>query len=773
MTKTSNLQSRINNLLKKPNAIFFLVALISSLVIWGVFVGQFLELGFSTIEYGASDSGIGSYPGFCKIVKIIKSNMELVGVDVQTLNGASEFYLRPNMPNAYMPMYLFAMLSFWIPTNWAYWSFLLFSTIIGMFYSQKIVYHYANATIKESILFGYAMCALMICEEPILLWFIVLSILPVACYYSLKAIYYPSLKSYIEAILAFVLAFTTGYMNVSFVMVVFIFLFTIIYYYLREKDKTIKKYIKYTSAAVIAGVICLPYYYAMLQYILKTHGIDTAFSDALLYKVDILDLFYIFSYWSIKPEASTNAIEQISLMTLGFIGVFVLAFAFFTGSLKKLEKKQKKFLTGVSCYYVFMLLWALEDATPLTYWAYYYLPVIGSMHMPMRWMILFNFVLYIAIGMVYRYCDFEKYEKTLKVLVSALIISLAVIIFLHKMKIDIPFLILDRFVIEIVLFTLFLICIIQYGKNSCITLIIWAATLLYPAVMGLYREHDLSAADYEINSNNMYYNEIANENIDQIVDDIEKKEIYKYVAVDDTLIFYLLNNYPWMNDKDYVLSNYWGYAIHLNAFDDYQKKFPWFDSIDWRYVADTRADFVIVDRGQYIANKSVLDQIIDFSKNPYDMGEERIAYRLKKFIPSYFVGNEYVEDDSSSLDNGYFYSAELNNDSIIDFETNNSNYFKITVNAKTDAVGSFLLYSAPNYKFYIDGVEFEPDIYQSQAYFVFHEGTHTIEVRYKNAVASLSVWIFIFAYTVLIGGYLCCVFKEYYVQKKNGGRNNG
>lgn len=760
-------RQNLKNQLCRPTVIFFLVSLLASLIIWGVFAGQALYSDVVTIEYGVSDTGIGSYPGFCKIEKIVNSDMAVVGVDTQTLNGSPEFYLRPNMPNAYIFMYVFAFLGRFMQVKWAYLLFMIFHTFVGMFYAQRLIYKYIKGDIFESILFGFAVCALMIYEESILLWFLIAALLPCVCFMSLEAIYAKGkLKKNIKAVFAFLAAFTSGYMNVSFVMVVVVYLFTVLFYFLKKRLFVFKEWLHYTITVGIAGVMCLPYYLAMLFYVKKT-GITSTLADSVFYKFNISDILGIISAWSFRISDASNAKEQMFLMSIGMIGVFILFTGFIAGVYDRFIKMEKRLYTVAMGCFLFMIAWALEDAMPVAYWMYSYVPIIGSMHIPMRWFILGIYLVYIMIGLVYRKIRFDNYKKELKYAVTVMICLAICLIVLNREGIEFSLIFTERFLLELFLLIFFMISLIKRGKKSYVTLFVWGFSLLYPAVILLYGRHAVSATYNEVQSSNIYYNETANKNLDVLIKDIGKKEIYKYACMGEDLIFYTLENYPWMYEGDSILSNYMGYALHLNAPKEYLEHFPWFDRPDWRYIVDTRAEFVILDAVSYEKNEEVLNRIIDAQLPSYDMGNGRTAYRLKKYIPSYITGEQYLEDETDVFDNGYFYSQNLTDKNIVDFHTDDTSYYSITIDTDKETLMGFLMYANSNYKYYIDGHEFIPDIYNGmQAFFSAPVGTHTIEIRYENKLAMISKYIFIYGYILLGTLYIAVVIYDRFYKKR-------
>jgi hypothetical protein len=202
--------------------------------------------------------------------------------------------------------------------------------------------------------------------------------------------------------------------------------------------------------------------------------------------------------------------------------------------------------------------------------------------------------------------------------------------------------------------------------------------------------------------------------------------------------------------------NYIGHELGLGLPVDYRRKFGWFDRFDWQYMIDTRGDMLVVDEGSIEANKEAFDKIVDWGQpNPYISNEFRIL-TLKKFIPSYYSGEEFaVDDNKQALDNGYFYSPDLQNENVIDFQTNKHSNFSLAYRSTNDARVEFLLYNNRNFKYYMDDQPFVPDIHELQAYFTVPAGEHTVSIRYEYFLDTLQNWFFIIFYSMTI---FICVF---------------
>ncbi|MFR3752814.1 MAG: hypothetical protein ACLTW9_11985 [Enterocloster sp.] len=186
---------------------------------------------------------------------------------------------------------------------------------------------------------------------------------------------------------------------------------------------------------------------------------------------------------------------------------------------------------------------------------------------------------------------------------------------------------------------------------------------------------------------------------------LPEKDRYLYAAFDsvENVPDFLPGNYEWYGYSRHNLSNYMGYELQLSLPKDYLKSFPWFNQLDWRYIADTRGDFIVLDEKSIQDNKAILDIMVDWEKSNRWLNDIHRICILKKFIPLHYTGRPFVQDNLESLDNGYFYVYGLSNQNLIDFSTNDATYYKATIRSDAETSVTFLLYPNRFYHYYVNG----------------------------------------------------------------------
>ena len=262
--------------------------------------------------------------------------------------------------------------------------------------------------------------------------------------------------------------------------------------------------------------------------------------------------------------------------------------------------------------------------------------------------------------------------------------------------------------------------------------------------------------------------------MDDYISSSEDKKLYKMITVepadDSTVTSYVPGNYAWYQLSEYNLTSYRGYELHLGVPEDYRNRFDWWNITDWEYIANTRGDLAIIHISELSELESLYGEYLDLTNPPQHIGNDYYVCKLKKFIPSYYIGSSFVIDENTSMDNGYFYAPNLSNDCIEDFSTDDASYFRITLNADHAEVVAFLLYNNRNYHYYVDGMEIEPTVQDMQAFIPIDQGVHAIEVKYENILPIVSKVIFC-AYYFVCGIIVIVFLVGFYSGKRRSLKN--
>ena len=325
--------------------------------------------------------------------------------------------------------------------------------------------------------------------------------------------------------------------------------------------------------------------------------------------------------------------------------------------------------------YTLVLLWACESSLPFSAWFFSLVPILGGMHIPLRYLMIIMPFVYISILLVSKYTDYSKYRKVLKI-IGVIVAGMLGIYLIQYKRIGVQedsitnTVNSDMFIFEVLLFIGFLYQLLRKGIKKFATMAVWCIAVFVPSVAGLYQATETYLTKEEIEQRSIIYDESAMDNIDNYIAMLDEKEIYRFVAYDsaEDVPVYLLGNYEWYGYSNYNICNYSGYEMHLGVPLEYRQRMPWFNQIDWEYAVDTRADFAMFDLDSLRKNET-LQKIIDTERGIEYVGNGRYICALNKYIPSVIAGEKYVYDDRESLDNGYFYSYNLTDENIKEFNT--------------------------------------------------------------------------------------------------------
>lgn len=721
---------------KRELTVEIIFALVCTLLMFAVFAGQYCFSDIVTFGKGGDQHPL-CYPMFRKLCQIFTNEQAIIGVDNSSFNGASEFFLRPNLPVAYVPLYLFAWLSIFFPARTMYVVFYAVHMILALVFAQKLAKKYFNIGRFQALVYGAFIAYILGVETWYTSFYIIVALMPVVLFFLLESVYSGKIHNRLICVLVIILALTSGYVTLSLAMVVVGVSFALVYINVREKKFDFLKSFLLLICPAIAGAICLPYYMQILSYVKKVVQSSMTFADAIFYKVSLSDTLNILSNYSIFTDSQS---EQLWTLSFGYIACTVLVLGIKSKVFEKMSSMERW-----TCYwgfgsYILILFWANETALPFSAWFYTFIPILGGMHIPLRYLMVLLPITYMGIMLVYKYLDVEESRKIFRYISCGAILVLVAYLIAGKAGAVILFINKDAFIFEMLIYAWFAYEAWRVGINHVKTLLIWSMAIIVPVVSFFYQTTDVYSRETDIQSRSIVYDDDAIKNIDDFVATLDVKERYRFAAFDsvESVPHYLVANFDWFSISKYRLCNYMGYEPHLGTPKDYMEKNPVYNDLDWKYIVDTRADFIMCDL-QVLEEEEMLSTVVDFSKGIEFVGNNRYICALNKFIPSIICGEQFVLDGDSSFDNGYFYSLDLTNENVLEFETDESSYYSMTIDSDEDSVLLFLPYANRYYHYYLDGEEVASEIYDMQAIFRIPSGRHVVRVQYQNTLGQVGV----------------------------------
>lgn len=746
-----------------PKAFAFLTSLLVCILIFSVFAGQALWSDIVTFHKSGDDLK-GSFPAVKKIADYLQQGV-FSGADIDTFNGATEFFSRSNIANQYVFVVLASCFMKLFPARGVYVALYLLQLFFCSYFSIRLGQTFFQMKNRYAFLFACSWIAVALYEYWYLSFYIATTLVPMVLYLELKIFetYKIRCKECLLYSFPYVLSITSGYITVSLALACGVFVMTACYGILYRKLH-IKDTLRKVAAPFVLGVgVCLPFCLELTKYRKNVvQATSATIHDALGLKLNALDVKRIVS----GAFENVASIEQMGLITLDMFWVFILVLLIYLNIIQKMEYADRILLRfGIGINTLFLMI-ALGNLTPFAAWFYSFVPILGSMHLPLRYLMVTLILLYLGLAVSLPYLPDLKQKKGVKI--AAFVVFLTgfmctmIAPYLFEPKIN-----MEQLVVELFLFAAILYVTYRYGMQHFGTVILSAFFILLPAINYFYNANEIGGLASDINERSIVYDIARQDRLDELVSDLEKKERYLYAAFDsvESVPEFIPGNYGWYGYSKYHLANYSGYELHLSVPTDYLQRFLWFDSMDWGYIANTRGDFLILDQPSIDANRDALENLVDWDESGAYLDTNHQFLKLKKFIPSYYTGEYFVEDKQDTMDNGYFYCPEMKNEDLTEFRTDRATYFQAQIDARADCSIAFLLYPNKNYHYYVNGKEVQPSLQDMQAYIPVSKGKNVIQVIYKNNLDKVKNVIFLVYYCFLAVSLAIVVVR--WVQKRN------
>lgn len=724
-------------------------------LLWGIFFAQYL-LSDGVTFARSGDEANQTFPAFIEMGELIAEGI-IDGVDVFTVNGSNTIHL--NGMEWYFPYRFFAYLGKLSNPLFMYILFFIFHTFLNVYFTQRLCYICFKMRPALALLIALCNLTMGLGGVNFAAFYVIGSLVTPLIYGIICMIKSNSKVFCVFSSLFYAMAITSGYVNISCVLALIIFLFSLVYAIAYNISDT--KHIIYRSliSAILGLGICMPYLFTML---LSNVNADvknmTSLSMAVALSSESSVVFPRLFFFSDK------ALSFEMVLWIGTIWAFLVILFVITKVTTKMKKSEKIiFWIGLVGIVLFFLI-DIGSVLPLEKW-FYMIPVFGGMHDRNRYFLIFAPLLFISFGIALQNLG-GKYKKKIIIQVGIIYVLLMVAMYiLAEQYID-----KNALVIELTLTGVALYLGIANGFLSKRFLLIFSCIMLCYSANILYDREEVTLSNNIIKERNIAFNTEKRSLLDGFINKLSNKEIYKYIALEgdgSNIPSYIPGNYGWYHRQKFLLSNYLKYPLHSIAVsDEYRAVFGagWYDAINVSYLRDTRADFAILTQEAIDKNPDRYNLASDMER--VYLNDTMFCAKLEKYVPRHYTkGAELVLDKNDSLDNGYFYCPTLTNSNIENFETDNRTYFNIAVNVKTDSELQYSLFPCENYSFYIDGKKYEPVIDYGLAYFQLTPGQHNIEIVYKDMKQVIVFWVFSIYYILVLLMGIYCVFC-YCVKKK-------
>lgn len=758
----------IRNFCKKNEN--YIIAIIITILTFLVFWGQWMYSDVVTFAKSGDQHQL-CFSSFNKLGDLLSRGI-LYGIDSGSSNGATDFFLRGQIPVRYLPIMLFALVGHFTNSRIIYLFFWGLHMFVAMIFALKLSREIFCLPKYISILFATS-CTSLFCFE---MWYsshAIISFLVIPLmYFAIKSINSSKwIDSFWYSIL-YVLGFTAGYITLSVELVGIVICFALFYGKLYRTDLNIKDVIvRVLRPVFIAGIIVLLYYLGVLTYlkmIVRAGSYDLA--DALAMNLNVMNLLKVVFH----SFNGIDATEQLPIITIGTLWTIVLFVFSFSKRVDNINGKNSIFIKYCIGINLILFIVSFGATTPLGAWFYSTLPILGQTHLTIRYMMVTIPMMYLAFCILLNDsslgCIGENEKKIYKISSFVILVGSLILCFVFSNIVCDTFDV-EKLILELIITGIVLYYVSKEGWTSKKVLLLWSTTMFLIAVDTFYNFENVTRYSGEVNSSSLVYDEANQEIFQSYLSSLDKKEIYRFAHLDSTreVTFYIPGNYEWFGLNNENLSNYIGMDVHTCLPEDYRASFGWFDRIDWAYLYNTRADFIVADEGAIDKNIEQMQVCVDWDQSNVILNNIYRICKLKKYIPSYYTGGEYYQEDVTDnvLDNGFFYCPYLTQENILEFDTDRSTYFTLKVNSGGKNDIAFLSYPNADFVYFVDGQKIEPIIYQMQSYIPIEAGVHEIKIEYKNV---FDIW----GNYVMLAYYIIYIFAvvAFLIMKKVGKEKN-
>lgn len=629
-----------------------------------IFTTMYLAYDFYTISHNEYKTFTGDeinlyVPHFFHMHESIRNFVFHTG-DYLTANHSTEFMLRPNVPSfnlIYIASAIFpidSVTSMYYAITIILFLFMFFSMVysqlIGLYFFKLNKYY----SMLLAILFVFSSQTMLTkAFEPFI--FIHLSF-PILVFYSLLLKRVDKKSNVYLISLIFTFVYLLGYLPLSVFAVLSSLIFAIIYnMYICESSVGIKKSFKsflqdnknLLLAFLVGSAVVLPYYLAILIFNKAASTVPTGLEDVMnTYHLVAYDIFSMLSYGIYQFSKIETHTQYVGLIPISML----IAYAIF--KINSMRSFDTKTVNVSLLIFIFTLFISFGNFFSLSDLFYFFVPALGKMHLPSRFMIISGFFLALAIVIIFKNLLKNKSLYSNYYKVFAFVSTLLVILINFKPFVEdviiVQYINIELFGMELLVFSLFVLFFLKYSK---VQIIILAGALIFL--------QNLTYKNYIAKTNHLEKNIIFNtQEMNNLVSFFDvnspEKKIIKYLNLSSEITTYVPRNFPWYVQNRIKLSNYYGYEPHLASYREYRSMFPFYGTIDFNYVFNKGCDYIIVSNKDFNKYQDILENRVD--KNiVYHLSNGETVYKLKSHIPKYAGGeNGIIRNGSFEFDdNGW------------------------------------------------------------------------------------------------------------------------
>lgn len=681
------------------------------------------------------------------------------GIDLFTNGGASEFFLRPNLPVYHPIVLLFAIFSRKSSPEIHAILYVLILTIhafVGVYFIQRLCTLFLR--FSSAIAAFVAIFYIFSMQSIYSLWYlpynVVAWIFPVALYVNILAVKKKKVTIYLLASIPSFIIFLGGYAPLA---VMAVALATAMAAFLVFQsvgtgcslNKRIKESILVATPALLSSIVVAPLYIAINVY----HKNTEIFFNTAAAKICATAFTLSEVPMSLFRLVAANLIYEGPFYELSFflglvpIFIIILYISQYKpkGSFGSRFAFHHKLLSVSLVVYVLSFLIVFGQHSVLSAVFYYFVPIVGKMHIYQRFLLLSQLFLAISIGIMLSKIVRNKNKKIAKILL--LLVFLLIIFVTHSVGSykSLGIVINDGLIIELLYLFIFIFTLIIAGPAPTIVVAIFLVFFVSLGVMYQFSNNNNNHLD-NIISQQVTYSTTTTDALVHYFKINSDKSITKIINLLPSPRPFIPRNFPWFTAYKMKLSMYYGYDWHLSTNNSYRQLMKAITvkgepdlamRPDWEWLRKTGAQFVLFEENRK-SNDPALSTYVDLS-NPEKV--YRMTSGGKVFIAAPLKFNAI---ENVVFDNGYIRVINTDkNTKITAFTTNTAGDFKFNISSTRPSTVEYLFW--PNKKMiaHVDNVKM--NFYTHDGLYSLHipTGDHSVRFFYRSLLLDVFLVFYI------------------------------
>lgn len=707
------------------------------------------------------------------------------GIDLFTHGGASEFFLRPNLP-VYHPIILLAdvlfrksspeihaLLYVWILTIHAF---------VGMYFIQRLCtsfFRFSSAIAAfVAIFYIFSMQSVYaLCYFP---YNFVAWIFPAALYMNIIAAKKKKIAIYLLASIPSFIIFLGGYAPMAVMAIAMATaMAAFIVFHSMDKECSLKKRIKESLLVaipvILSSIIVAPLYVAINEYF-KTTEIFSRAEEAKVYAIAFrysevpMRLFRFVAANLIYDGPLNENCFFMGLVPIFIVILYVAQYKSKESFGSRLAFHRNLLSVSLVVYAVFFLI-VFGQPTVLSDAFYYFVPIAGKMHIYQRFLLLSQLFFAISIGIMLSRIVRHKNKKIAKILL--LLVFLLLIIVAHAVGNykSVGIVIREGLVIELLYLFIFIFTLIIARPASTVVMAIFLVFFVSLGAMYRFADTEKNHLD-KILSQQVTYSPTTTNALIQYFQTNSDKAMTKVINLLPSPQTYVPRNFPWFTAYKMKLSMYYGYDWHLSTNNSYRQLMKAIyvkgdpDLVmrpDWEWLRKTGAQFAIFEENRK-SNDPALSKYVDLC-NPTKV------YRMTSGDKVYIVAPlKFPERENVVFDNGYI--RVINTDKstkVTSFTTNDAGDLKFHISSTQPSTVEYLFW--PNQKMHarIDNVKAHFSMSDGLSSLHIPTGDHSIRFFYRSLLLDVFLAFYVLYGLVLFVALLdliACYRLSYFIGQK-------